>query len=157
MDVASFNSHFKGFQVQLPCGTFGEDRIHCVKRKTGAASAVGFLLVDGKMLGAGGNRIVFFCAPADRYAADACQHRIFGKVFEIPSADGTAVQVQRRGEPAVNVLGEGFVAAGASEIHEHLWIKAAGQQHTGGPGCLADAGGTVLIKNRRDPVFGEGR
>ena len=152
--VGLFDSNLKGLEVDLAQSPLGQAGV--------GFKAVGLLVVAGKVLGAGAD-LAGLNAADESSRHSAGKKGILGIIFEIPAAEGTAVDVHGGCQPDSNIVFLHFHAACAANLFHEFLIPCAGQKSGTGEGrgsdadgrLNAEAGGTVRGHDRGNAIFRE--
>ena len=152
--IGLFDGNLEGFEVDLAQGPLAQAGV--------GLKAVGLLVVAGKVLGTGAD-LAGLDASDKGSGHFAGQKGIFGVVFEIPPAEGTAVDIHGGRQPDTDVVFFDFHAACAADFLHEFLIPGAGQEGGTGKGCGgktdfrldAETGGTVRSHDRGNAVGGE--
>ena len=109
------NSDFKVGQVQFPQGALIQDGI--------GSHAAQFLVVGGKMFGAGGHAVCLDAADV-RGGHLAGKVGIFGKIFKVAAAQRAALGVEAGPQHNGHLLGGGFLPQRTADLFPKGFVPA---------------------------------
>ena len=122
-NTALFDGHFEGRQVDLPQGPLIQNGI--------VGHAAQFLGIGGVVLDAGGDAVALD-TPDQCRRHFASQIGVFRKVFEIPAAKGTALDVDAGAQQDTDTLAGGFQAQVAAHFLQQFLVPGVGKARGGG-------------------------